>query len=71
MINISINQQPLTLDEHSNLIDALNAYQSQTGQVLTNIAVVHNQQIVPKSQWESHVCQSDDHFELFSAVAGG
>ncbi len=71
MITVFINEQPLELEHHASLADALTIYQNQSGQVLSNIAVVKEQQIMPKSTWQNYTCIDHDKFQIFSAVAGG
>lgn len=72
MLAICINGQNLIIDTNTNLQQAITSYvQKMPDTDLTNVALVVNQNIIPKSLWLNHVCQNHDQIEIFSAVAGG
>lgn len=49
----------------------LKEYLEQNGYNLTGIAVECNEEILPKSQYESYVLQDQDVVEIVSFVGGG
>lgn len=71
MINIYINNQAVKLPKNSSLLEVIEDYKLQLENEPTNIAVVVNEHIVPKSQWAQHLCQSQDKIDIFNPVAGG
>lgn len=72
MLAISINGQDLIVDTNTNLQQAITLYvQKMPDTDLTNVALVVNQNIIPRSIWLNHLCQNHDQIEIFSAVAGG
>jgi sulfur carrier protein len=72
MMTVSLNNHQLSIPLATNLQEALKLG-AQLNQAidLNNVAAVVNQNIVPKSEWQQHLCQPNDQIELFSAVAGG
>ena len=72
MLAITVNGHHLNVKTNTTLQQALALYTANTTPLdLSNVAVVVNQNIVPRSLWQEHVCQSHDHIEIFSPVAGG
>lgn len=66
-MNITLNGEAKTLPSHCSLLQMLNELELK----LTNVAVVINEQVVPRSQWEETSLKGHDRIEIFSAVAGG
>ncbi|MDU0352930.1 sulfur carrier protein ThiS [Paraglaciecola aquimarina] len=72
MLDIYINQQKLAVKNGSNLQHAVEQYLSEYESIeLANVALVVNQNIIPRSYWQSRLCRNQERFEIFSAVAGG
>lgn len=64
---IYFNQQPYSLTAPSTLAEFLASQQ----QLRAGIAVAINQQVIPRSQWDSQPLQEGDTIQLFTAIAGG
>ncbi|GAB2699875.1 sulfur carrier protein ThiS [Aliiglaciecola sp. 3_MG-2023] len=71
MITLYVNDLPVHVNKNSNLQQVLALSIQSLNLQLDNIAAVHNQHLVPKSQWAISVCNENDQIEIFSAVAGG
>ncbi|WP_340677802.1 sulfur carrier protein ThiS [Paraglaciecola sp.] len=72
MMTVSLNNHQLSIPLATNLQEALQMGAHLDPAVdLSHVAAVVNQNIVPKSEWQQHLCQPNDQIELFSAVAGG
>ena len=37
----------------------------------SKVAVAVNQQVIPRSLWNDHLLNSDDHVDIFESIAGG
>ncbi|WGE36543.1 sulfur carrier protein ThiS [Actinobacillus genomosp. 1] len=66
-MQIFINNQPLDVAENTSIQMALAL--SQTN--LQGVAVALNQQIVPKSEWQSYLLREGAKLTVFKAIAGG
>lgn len=64
---IYFNQQPFSLTPPCTLAEFLAGQQ----QLRAGIAVAINQQVIPRSQWDSQPLQEGDTIQLFTAIAGG
>ncbi|AWK14774.1 sulfur carrier protein ThiS [Candidatus Fukatsuia symbiotica] len=66
-MKITLNDQPIEL-EAAMTIDALlrQLRRHQQGH-----ALAINQNIIPRSHWETHLLQESDEILLFQAIAGG
>ncbi|MET1054563.1 MAG: sulfur carrier protein ThiS [Pedobacter sp.] len=67
-MEITVNNQPLTLDGPSSVSQLLTAVLQVPG---TGIAVAVNQAIVSKSDWPEHVLRQGDQVVLIKATQGG
>lgn len=67
MIEININGDLQRLQPNTSLAQVLVLKQIEP----KSVALVVNQQIIPRSEWHQYQCQADDEIEFFSAVAGG
>lgn len=66
-MQIQFNQQPYQLVSPMTLTTFLASQQ----QLRAGIAVAINQQVIPRSQWDSQPLQEGDTIQLFTAIAGG
>lgn len=66
-MQIQFNQQPYTLSRPTTLAVFLASQQ----QLRAGIAVAINQQVIPRSHWDSQSLQEGDNIMLFTAIAGG
>lgn len=66
-MQIQFNQQPYTLSSPTTLAVFLASQQ----QLRAGIAVAINQQVIPRSYWDSQSLQEGDNIMLFTAIAGG
>lgn len=65
---ISINNKPLQLTNASNIMSMLQQLQFGSAK---GIAIAINDQVVPRSQWESHSIQENDRVTIIRATQGG
>jgi len=66
-MNIQINGEPKSVDEHltaAQLVDSLEL----TGK---RLAMEVNQEIVPRSEYETYQFQENDKIEIVHAIGGG
>lgn len=66
-MQIQFNQQRYTLSSPTTLAVFLASQQ----QLRAGIAVAINQQVIPRSHWDSQSLQEGDTIMLFTAIAGG
>ncbi|MGI2169866.1 sulfur carrier protein ThiS [Shewanella sp. MF05960] len=66
-INVMINGVAETLEGHVTISELLILKQLP----INAIAVVVNDEVLPRSRWNHVMCQHDDSICVFSAVAGG
>lgn len=66
-MQIQFNQQPYTLSSPTTLA----AFLARQQQLRPGIAVAINQQVIPRSCWDSQSLQEGDTIMLFTAIAGG
>lgn len=66
-MQIQFNQQPYQLVSPTTLATFLASQQ----QLRPGIAVAINQQVIPRSRWDSQSLQEGDTIMLFTAIAGG
>ena len=64
---ISVNNQKITLAAPVNLQELLNHLNQEN----KGIALAVNQQIVSRSQWQTHTLNEGDQITLIKATAGG
>ncbi|MDO6620203.1 MULTISPECIES: sulfur carrier protein ThiS [unclassified Shewanella] len=67
MIEIEFNGQPEQLQQAPSLLALIESKQLNP----KALALVLNQQVVPRSRWQAIQCQPNDKVDVFSAVAGG
>lgn len=67
-MEILINNQQHTVSENTSLQTLVNA---QLGDKQKGVAVAINDTVIPKSNWESHVVQSNDIILIIKATQGG
>ncbi|WP_144207298.1 sulfur carrier protein ThiS [Shewanella donghaensis] len=67
MIEIEFNGEVEQLQQTASLLALIEHKQLNP----KTLALVLNQQVVPRSRWEAIQCQPNDKVEVFSAVAGG
>lgn len=65
-MNVLINDIPHTLPSEAKLSDALRLINAAPP-----FAAAVNRQFVPRSNYESHVLQTDDRIEVIRPVTGG
>jgi sulfur carrier protein len=65
-MNVLINDTPHTLPPQARLADALRLINATPP-----FAAAVNHQFVPRSNYESHVLQTDDRIEVIRPVTGG
>lgn len=66
-ITVVINDEAKTIPGTINIQQLIIAQ----GLGLNSIALVCNGQVIPKSEWQTQRCHQEDHFEIFTVVAGG
>ncbi|AWH89118.1 sulfur carrier protein ThiS [Limnobaculum parvum] len=66
-MQIMVNESPVSAESPI----TLSALLQQLNQSTMGMAVAVNQEICPKSQWDSHLLQNGDVVLLFQAIAGG
>lgn len=64
---IQFNQKPYHLSDNLTLA----AFLANEQQLRSGIAVAINQQVIPRSLWDSQPLAEGDHIQLFTAIAGG
>ena len=67
-MEITVNQQIYQINADCNVQHLFSAVLNQPTQ---GLAIAINQNIVPKTQWESHLLQSDDQIIIIKATQGG
>lgn len=64
---IRVNESPINVEPPM----TLSALLLQLNKSAVGMAVAVNQQICPRTQWDSHLLQDGDDILLFQAIAGG
>ncbi len=67
-MEVLINNQTQTVSENSSLQSLVNA---QLGDKQKGVAIAVNDLVIPKSNWENHILQSNDHILIIKATQGG
>ena len=67
-MQISINNQSYTFDEHVSLEQAVAQLQLED---TSGIALALNEDIIPRSQWNDTILSDEDKIIIIGAVAGG
>lgn len=67
-MEILINNQKQTITENTTLQAIVNA---QLGDKQKGIAIAINDTVIPKSNWETHIIQSNDKILIIKATQGG
>jgi len=67
-MQITINNQSYTFDEHVSLEHAV---ESLSLEDTTGIALALNEEIIPRRQWNETILSHDDKIIIIGAVAGG
>ncbi len=67
-MEILINNQKQTITENTTLQAIVNA---QLGDKQKGIAIAINDTVIPKSDWETHIIQSNDNILIIKATQGG
>ena len=67
-MEITVNQQVYQITENCNIQQLFGNVLQQASQ---GLAIAINQNIVPKTQWESHFLQSGDQIIIIKATQGG
>ncbi len=67
-MEILINNQKQIVTENTTLQAIVNA---QLGDKQKGIAVAINDTVIPKSNWETHIIQSNDNILIIKATQGG
>ncbi len=67
MITVQLNGEDTRIDENTSIAQLLTQLEL-TGK---RLAVEVNQQIVPRSDFASHILKADDRVEIVQAIGGG
>jgi sulfur carrier protein len=67
-MEITVNQKVYQINAACNVRNLFSAVLNQPTQ---GLAIAINQNIIPKTQWESHLLQSDDQIIIIKATQGG
>ncbi len=67
-MEITVNQQVYQITHNCNIQQLFKDVLQQTHQ---GLAIAINQNIIPKSQWESHLLQPGDQIIIIKATQGG
>jgi len=67
-MQITINNQSYTFDEHVSLEHAV---ESLSLEDTIGIALALNEEIIPRSQWNETILTNEDKIIIIGAVAGG
>lgn len=68
IMNISVNDNPLTVEEHCTASDLVNKlFEGKHN----GIAISVNQQVIPRATWENHLINSNDNVLIIRATQGG
>lgn len=70
-MQVLINQQPIHCTTTDSLHSVLNIYCQARGVQINEIAVAHNDDLIPRSLWPSRHLSANESFSVFVAVAGG
>ncbi|RUO29269.1 thiamine biosynthesis protein ThiS [Aliidiomarina sedimenti] len=68
---IYINQHAIACGSDDTLAKVIRAYCDDHQLHFDEVAVAHNDSLVPRSQWAQQRIVAEQRFSLFSAVAGG
>ncbi|MFT5708858.1 MAG: sulfur carrier protein [Oceanospirillaceae bacterium] len=67
MLNVSVNNNALLIEEHSNLHQLI----STAGFSEQIIAVAVNGEFVPKTQYSNTILSADDQIDIVKPIGGG
>ena len=67
-MEITLNDKTHSVSENTSLHDIVF---SQLGEQQKGVAVAVNDSVIPKSNWEKHIIQSNDHILIIKATQGG
>ncbi|AYD47700.1 MAG TPA: sulfur carrier protein ThiS [Arachidicoccus soli] len=67
MINIHINERPLEIENHFNVLQLLEKVNAPT----EGIALAINNNIISKSNWQAHFLSENDKVLIIQATQGG
>jgi sulfur carrier protein len=67
-MQISINKQNYQFDENTSLENAITSLELKE---LNGIALVLNEEIIPRSEWQKTILFDEDKIIIIGAVAGG
>jgi sulfur carrier protein len=68
MMTISVNNKPLELVSAENITAVLQRFQIDYAR---GLAVAVNNEVIPKSTWETHVLNEHDKVTIIRATQGG
>lgn len=66
-MQLKINNEPVTVSSGCSVAELL----AELGQTGVGLAVAVGEQVVPRSNWETHQLSEGDSISLFTAIAGG
>ena len=67
-MDITLNDKPHSILENTSLSDVVF---SQLGDKQKGVAVAVNDSVIPKTNWETHIIQSNDNILIIKATQGG
>ena len=67
-MEITLNDKKYSFSENTSLYDIVF---SQLGDKQKGVAVAVNDSVIPKSDWETHIIQSNDNILIIKATQGG
>ena len=67
-MEITLNDKTHSVSDNASLYDIVF---SQLGDKQKGIAVAVNDSVIPKSNWETHIIQSNDNILIIKATQGG
>ncbi|MBC7695737.1 MAG: sulfur carrier protein ThiS [Burkholderiales bacterium] len=67
-MEITLNDKIQTVSENTFLYEIIF---SQLGDLQKGVAVAVNDSVIPKTNWEKHIIQSNDHILIIKATQGG
>jgi sulfur carrier protein len=67
-MEITLNNTPYKVTEHTTLYDIV---YSQLGDKQNGVAVAVNDTVIPKTNWENYMVQSNDNILIIKATQGG
>ncbi len=67
-MDITLNDKTYSVSENTSLYEIVF---SQLGDKQKGVAVAVNDSVIPKSNWETHIIQSNDNILIIKATQGG